>query len=60
MQEIKVILTDSQYTNALANAAYFIDHEPAFGSKDAEQFEELLALIEAYEAKHYPVHASLK
>ena len=55
MKALKPIRNDNEYEAALAEASYFIDHEPAPKSKKADRFEVLLMLIESYEAKHYPI-----
>ena len=55
MKDLKRIRNEMEYEAALAEASYFVDHEPAPGSKKADRFEVLLMLIESYEAKHYPI-----
>ena len=55
MKDLKRIRNEMEYEAALAEAPYFVDHEPAPGSKKADRFEVLLMLIESYEAKHYPI-----
>lgn len=55
MKDLKPIRNEMEYEAALAEACYFVDHEPAPGSKKADRFEVLLMLIESYEAKHYPI-----
>lgn len=51
--DIKPIRTQEDYENALRFVAPFFDQEPEIGSADADQFEVLLMLIEAYESKHH-------
>ena len=55
MKELKPIRNEIEYDAALAEAAYFVDHEPTPGSKKADRFEVLLMLIESYEARHYSI-----
>ena len=55
MKALKPIRNDNEYEAALEETSYFIDHEPAPGSKKADRFEVLLMLIESYESKHYPI-----
>ena len=55
MQELKFIRNEKDYMSALAEASFFVDNEPPKDSKEADRFEFLIKLIEAYEAKHYPV-----
>jgi len=49
------IRTDSDYRAALKLATPYFDHEPEPDSEAGAHFEALLTLIEAYEAKHYPI-----
>ena len=51
--EIKPIRTEQDYETALAAVAPFFDAEPEPGSIEADRFEIMVMLIEAYEAKHY-------
>lgn len=52
---ITPIRTEADYRAALAQASLWFDNEPEPGSLDGDAFEVLLTLIEAYEAKHFPV-----
>lgn len=56
MKELKPIRSEVEYKAALAEASYFIDHEPLPNSKKGDRFEMLLLLIEAYEEKCYPIN----
>jgi HTH-type transcriptional regulator/antitoxin HigA len=51
--EIKPIKNDSDYEDALAEIERLMDAEP--GTPEADRLDVLVALVEAYEAKHYPV-----
>jgi HTH-type transcriptional regulator/antitoxin HigA len=53
--EIKPIRTEQDYEAALAAVAPFFDAEPEPGSIEADRFEIMVMLIEAYEAKHYRI-----
>ena len=53
--EIKPIRTEQDYETALAAVAPFFDAEPKPGSIEADRFEIMVMLIEAYEAKHYRI-----
>lgn len=55
MKELKPIRNDIEYKSALAEISKFIDNEPVPGTKKGDRFEVLLMLVEAYEAKHYPI-----
>jgi HTH-type transcriptional regulator / antitoxin HigA len=53
--ELKPIRSAAEYENALRAVSRYFDDEPQVGTPEADQFEMLLMLIEAYEAKHYAV-----
>ncbi len=52
---IRPIRTDADYHTALALVAPYFDNEPEIDSDAGAHFEAVLTLIEAYEAKHYPI-----
>ena len=52
---IRPIRTDADYRAALALVEPYFDHEPEIDSDAGAHFEALLTLIEAYEAKLYPI-----
>ena len=52
---IRPIRTDADYRAALALVAPYFDKEPEIDSDAGAHFEAMLALIEAYEARHYPM-----
>ena len=52
---IRPIRTDADYRAALALVAPYFDNEPEVDSDPGAHFEAMLTLIEAYEAKHYPM-----
>lgn len=52
---LRPIRTESDYKTALKEASFFFDHEPEPGSEDGDRFEILIALIETYEARHFPI-----
>lgn len=55
--QLKPLRTEADYQAALKVASAFFDasSEPIAGSEEEATFEALLTLIEAYEAKHYPI-----
>ncbi|MFC5473465.1 helix-turn-helix domain-containing protein [Paraherbaspirillum soli] len=53
--DIKPIHTEAEYEDALRMASAFFDHQPEPGTPDGDRFELLAMVIEAYEAKRYPV-----
>ena len=52
---IQPIRTESDYQQALHRVAPYFDNEPALDSDAGAHFEAMVTLIEAYEAKHYPI-----
>ncbi len=52
---IRPIRTDADYRAALALVAPYFDNEPEVESDAGAHFEAMLTLIQAYEAKHYPM-----
>lgn len=52
---IRPIRTESDYENALREISAYVDNEPEPGSEEGDRFEILVTLVEAYEAKHYPI-----
>ncbi|CAM4422689.1 type II toxin-antitoxin system HigA family antitoxin [Stenotrophomonas pavanii] len=52
---IQPIRTENDYENALREISTYVDNEPEPGSEEGDRFEILVTLVEAYEAKHYPI-----
>ncbi|EPL08615.1 type II toxin-antitoxin system HigA family antitoxin [Pseudomonas sp. CF161] len=52
---IRPIHTDQDYRAALKNVSPFFDNEPTPGTPEGDYFDVMVTLIEAYEAKHFPV-----
>lgn len=53
--EIRPIRTEEDHKAALIEVSAYFDNEPIPGTPDGDRFEVLLTLVEAYEAKHYPI-----
>lgn len=53
--DIRPIRSEDDYRWALAEIEQYFDHEPARGTPDADRFEVLGDLIEAYESRHWPI-----
>lgn len=53
--EIRPIHTKADYKAALREVSAYFDNEPEPGTPDGDRFEVLLTLVEAYEAKHFPI-----
>ncbi len=54
---IHPIRTKTDYKHALREVSAYFDNEPEPGSEDGDRFEILVTLVEAYEAKHFPIEA---
>lgn len=50
-----MLATDQEYREALAEASVLIDLDPEPDSEDGKKLLALVAVVEAYEADHYPV-----
>lgn len=53
--EIRPIHTEADYQGALSEVSPYFDNEPEPGTPDGDRFEILLTLVEAYEARHFPI-----
>lgn len=53
--DIRPIHTDADYQAALREVAPYFETEPETESPDGDRFEVMLTLIEAYEAKCFPI-----
>ena len=54
---IHPIRTKADYKRALRELSAYFDNEPEPGSEDGDRFDILATLVEAYEAKHFPIEA---
>ncbi len=55
--DIRPLRTEADYDWAFAEIEPYFARPPALGTQDAERFDVLAALIENYEAKHWPIEA---
>lgn len=53
--EVQAIRNEKTYAAALARVSQLIDMDPALDSPEGEELEVLGTLVEAYEAKHFPI-----
>ena len=53
--EIKAIRTEADYLAALREVSALIDLDPAADSPNGERLDVLGTLVQAYEARHYPI-----
>ncbi len=52
---IRPIRTEQDYQDALKSVSPLFDNEPDPGTPEGDYLEVMITLIEAYEAKHFPV-----
>jgi HTH-type transcriptional regulator/antitoxin HigA len=52
---IRPIHTEADYKAVLREVSAYFDNEPEPGTEDGDRFDVLLTLVEAYEAKQFPV-----
>ena len=53
--EIKAIRTEQDYLAALCEVSALIDLDPSLDTPEGERLDVLGTLVQAYEAKHYPI-----
>jgi len=53
--DIRPIHTEAEYDAALAEVEWYFEHEPSPGTPEGDRFEVLLALIGAYEERHWSI-----
>ena len=53
--EIKAIRTETDYLAALREVSALIDLDPSADDPEGERLDVLGTLVQAYEAKHYPI-----
>lgn len=57
MDNIRAIRNNDDLAWAIAEVSPYFDNQPEPGTPEAERFDILAALIEAYEDTHYPIDA---
>jgi len=55
MMEIRPIHTEADYLATRRDVSAYFDDEPEANTPNGDRFEVLLTLLEAYEAKHFPI-----
>lgn len=53
--DIRPIHTKDDYKAALRELSAYFDNEPEPGTEDGDRFKRLVTVVEAYEAKHFPI-----
>lgn len=54
---IQPIHTEADYKSALKEVSALMDTDPELGTPDGDRLDILATLVQAYEAKHFPVAA---
>lgn len=54
---IRPIHTDADYRAALKTISALVDADPAPGTPDGDRLDVLATLVQAYEARHWPMQA---
>ncbi|MFC0805597.1 MULTISPECIES: helix-turn-helix domain-containing protein [unclassified Sinorhizobium] len=57
MDNIRAIRNDDDLAWAIAEVSKYFDNEPEIGTEEADRFDILSTLIEAYENEHYAIEA---
>ena len=52
---LKPIKTEEQYEEALEKIWFLMDSQPVLGTITGDELDILVTLVEAFEAKHYPL-----
>lgn len=55
--DVRPLRTEADYNWALKEIEQYFEREPKRASPEADRFDVLAALIEGYEAKHWPIEA---
>ncbi len=57
MVDVQRIRDEAEYDLALIEIAAYFEREPNVGTAESQRFDALAAVIEAYEASHWPISA---
>ena len=57
MPHLDPIRSDADLARAIEDVSHYFDNPPEPGSEDADRFDMLSDLIEAYEGRHHPIEA---
>lgn len=53
--DIRPIHTDSDYKNTLKEISRLMQSDPELGTSEGDRLDVLTTLVQAYEAKHFPI-----
>lgn len=54
--DIRPIRTDAEYSAALKTISSLMKSDPEIGTLDGDRLDVLATLVQAYEAKHFPIN----
>jgi len=55
MKVVRPLRSEADYDWALAEIGQYFERPPAKGTREADRFDLLATVIEAYEARHWPI-----
>lgn len=55
MKAVRPLRSEADYDWALAEIVQYFERPPAKGTREADRFDLLATVIEAYEARHWPI-----
>lgn len=58
MRNIRAIRNEADYDWALVEIARYFENQPSPGTEAADRFDVLASLVEAYEAKYWPIEST--
>ncbi|AWP74858.1 helix-turn-helix domain-containing protein [Bordetella bronchiseptica] len=53
--EIRPVRTEADYKSALKEISLLMESDPELGTPDGDRLDVLATLVQAYEARHYPI-----
>ena len=53
--EIRPVRTEADYKAALKEISRLVEHDPDIGTPDGDRLDVLSTLVQAYEAKNFPI-----
>ncbi|KAK51001.1 toxin-antitoxin system, antitoxin component, Xre domain protein [Bordetella bronchiseptica CA90 BB1334] len=53
--EIHPVRTEADYKSALKEISRLVESDPELGTPDGDRLDMLATLVQAYEARHYPI-----
>lgn len=53
--QIRPIRTDADYKATLKEVSHLMESDPDLGTPEGDRLDVLVTLVQAYEAKHYPI-----